>query len=109
MPLTLLACGGKILLYECVADPEQLQVGAKVNSAMQAFETAAGGAEEHASQAMDSLVAAARQHVRHRGQAEQEAGGNRCPWTAYNYFLVVSSFRSLRPFCVLVDVALPCG
>lgn len=74
MPLTLLACGGKILLYECIADPEQLQVGARFSSAMQAFESAAERVEEDVSQVMDGIVSAASGHVDARVREHQEPG-----------------------------------
>ena len=86
MPLTLIACGGKILLYECVADPEQLQVEAKVSSAMQAFETEAERADDHVAQTMDGLISAARQHLIRQEQAEQDGGVAPCPVMSCNCF-----------------------
>jgi hypothetical protein len=80
MPLMLLACGGKILLYECVADPEQLKVGAKFSTAVKAFETAAEHAEEHVSQVMHGIVSAARRHVAAQEREHAEAANGAANW-----------------------------
>lgn len=76
MPLTLIACGGKILLYECITDPEQLQLRGGQDTAMRAFQNASAHAEESVSRLMDGMVAAARQHADNleREHAAQENG-----------------------------------